>query len=538
MEDKLELMQHLENFLVDIDIGDKSVLALLNILPCGVSITSDPNCKELRHNPVMAKFLRIKNWGNFSHSAAKTPPVTLFRNGHALIAEEMPAQIAFNTGQEVIGDEIEYLWNDGVRQFAVHNAYPIRNKFWVVIGVILTTQEITQQIMAERELLNTEKKLTATIRKNRDNLKTQVAVRTRELEMANAKLAEQAQLLELAHDYIMVSDMDSKIIYWNHGAEVGYGWRRGEAIGQEIHGFLKTQFHEPTEYIMNRLLTEESWEGEVIHTRKDGERIIVNSHQTLNRDKDGNPVSILEINRDITVQKNIDAELARFDRLNLIGEMAAGIGHEVRNPMTTVRGYLQLFQKREKFAKYQEQFSTMIEELDRANAIITEFLSLAKNKAVEMKLGNINNVIHAIFPLLQADAFRRGHEFLADTGNIPDCIFDEKEIRQLILNLVRNSLEAMEQRGTVTIRTYLDHEHLMMAVTDNGPGMPQEIFDKLGTPFVTTKDNGTGLGLPVCYRIAERHGARIEVSTGPAGTQVAVEFPPPYYVIKKAVQSL
>jgi len=228
---------------------------------------------------------------------------------------------------------------------------------------------------------------------------------------------------------------------------------------------------------------------------------------------------------DITEKKQLEKEMARLDRLNLIGEMAASIGHEVRNPMTTVRGYLQMFQQKAESAKSHEQFGIMIEELDRANAIITEFLSLAKNKVVEMKCGNLNNVIHTLFPLVQADALRMGHEFIADTGNIPDSYFDEKEIRQLILNLVRNGLEAMEQSGAVIIRTYRGNDEIILSVQDTGPGITEAVLAKLGDPFVTTKDNGTGLGLPVCFRIADRHGAKINVDTGATGTMFIINFP-------------
>ncbi len=217
-------------------------------------------------------------------------------------------------------------------------------------------------------------------------------------------------------------------------------------------------------------------------------------------------------------------EIARIDRLDSVGDMAASIGHEVRNPMTTVRGYLQLFQRKEHFPEHAEQINTMIEELDRANSIITEFLSLAKNKTVNMKIGNLNTVIHALYPLLQADALRRGHEVLISLDDIPNSEFDENEIRKLILNLVRNGLEAMQHEGVVTIRTYTNANRLILSVEDTGVGIQAEVLPKLGMPFITTKENGTGLGLPVCYRVAERHGAKISIQTGNTGTTFIIQF--------------
>ena len=223
-------------------------------------------------------------------------------------------------------------------------------------------------------------------------------------------------------------------------------------------------------------------------------------------------------------KRKTEADLLRLDSLNLVGEMAASIGHEVRNPMTTVKGYLQLFHRKEDFAKYRNQLTTMVEEIDRANDIISGFLSLAKNKAVEMKRDNLNNVINALFPMLQAEALRTGHDLRTDTGDIPDIRMDENEIRQLLLNLARNAFDAMEAGGKLTIATYVENGHVVLAVSDTGKGIPREVIDKLGTPFLTTKKQGTGLGLPVCYRIAERHGAKMYVKTSPQGTTFSIYF--------------
>ncbi|CVK18830.1 PAS domain S-box protein [Sporomusa sphaeroides] len=232
----------------------------------------------------------------------------------------------------------------------------------------------------------------------------------------------------------------------------------------------------------------------------------------------------LMILKDITKDKQLEAELHRLDRLNTVGEMAAAIGHEVRNPMTTVRGYLQMMLKKE-YATYREQLTTMIEELDRANTIISDFLSLAKNKTAKMKKHNLNAVISALVPLLQAEALHTGHQLTINAGNVPDFVMDAKEIRQLLLNLTRNAFEAMKPGCELTITTSFANGKVVLSVRDRGKGIPQSVLDKLGTPFLTTKDNGTGLGLAVCYRIVERHGAKIDVETSPAGTTFIISFP-------------
>lgn len=218
-------------------------------------------------------------------------------------------------------------------------------------------------------------------------------------------------------------------------------------------------------------------------------------------------------------------EILRLDRLNTVGEMAAAIGHEVRNPMTTVRGYLQMMQRKKEYAEHREQFKTMIEEIDRANGIISDFLSLAKNKAVEQRPYNINDVVSALLPLLQAEALRIGHDLNIEMGDVADFTMDEKEIRQLLLNLANNAFQAMEPGGRLTIATCATKDEIILSVCDTGKGIPEELLTKLGTPFLTTKENGTGLGLPVCYRIAERHGAKIDIQTSEAGTTFIISFP-------------
>lgn len=227
---------------------------------------------------------------------------------------------------------------------------------------------------------------------------------------------------------------------------------------------------------------------------------------------------------DISERKLYERELARLDRLNLVGETAAGIGHEIRNPMTTVRGYLQLYREKEAFTQYKGSFDLMIDELDRANSIITEFLNLAKNKIVALKKQNLNTILENLFPLIQADAMVLDKNIILQLAEITELLLDEKEIRQLVVNLVRNGLEAMSPGGILYVRTLTDGQEVVLSVQDHGVGIEPGVLEKIGTPFFTTKDQGTGLGLAVCYSIAARHNATINVETSSSGTTFFVRF--------------
>ncbi len=234
--------------------------------------------------------------------------------------------------------------------------------------------------------------------------------------------------------------------------------------------------------------------------------------------------SLLSLKEEISKREKMENEVARLAQLNLVGEIAAGIGHEIRNPMTTVRGFLQLIGSRKDYAGDKEYFDLMISELDRANAIITEFLTMAKNKPVKKRENNLNRIIETLFPLLESDAIKHKIQLKLELEEIPDLLLDEKEIRQIIYNLLRNALEATPAGGIITIRTFSEDVAVVLAVQDQGPGIDPEILDKLGTPFFTTKDYGTGLGLAVCYSIANRHNASIKIETGPAGSIFYVRF--------------
>ncbi len=228
---------------------------------------------------------------------------------------------------------------------------------------------------------------------------------------------------------------------------------------------------------------------------------------------------------DLTERKHMENEMTRLGQLNLVGEMAASIAHEIRNPMTTVRGYIQLLKEVEKYADEIESFNLMIEELDRANSIITEFLSLAKNKMVEIKPVNLNTVINNVYPLILAKTMMQDKVISLNLDDIPDMLLDEQEIRQLILNLVNNGLESIPEGKAICLSTYVTDDQVVLAVRDQGEGIKEEIIEKLGTPFFSTKEGGTGLGLAVCYGIASRYKAKIEIDTGIHGSTFYVCFP-------------
>ncbi|PGA95800.1 GAF domain-containing protein [Bacillus toyonensis] len=154
-----------------------------------------------------------------------------------------------------------------------------------------------------------------------------------------------------------------------------------------------------------------------------------------------------------------------------------------------------------------------------------EFLSMGNTKKSDLQMLDLNSIIHDIIPLIKIDTYNQNKYIQVDTNDIPELLLNRNEIRQLLINLYRNGLEAMSTGKVLTISTYKEGQNfVVLAVRDQGKGIRPEVVEKLGTPFYTTKDNGTGLGLGICYAIAARHNAKIEIQTGSEGTTFFVKF--------------
>lgn len=373
----------------------------------------------------------------------------------------------------------------------------------------------------------------------RNHLEQLVKERTKELEGINQQLIKEiferkqieektsrmASIVESTDDGIIGLTLKGIIIDWNRGAECIYGYAEKEIIGLSARKLAPPDKTMELDDILSTISQGKPISHyETIRQRKDGQIIEVNLTVSPIMNHNGKITGASSIVRDVTTQKRIEKEMKRMDQMTLVGEMAASIGHEVRNPMTTVKGFLQLMGENNNSAKYSNYIPLMISELDRANHIITEFLSISRTKVTEAAPHNLNDIINSILPLVNVEAIRYDKYITTQLSVVPDLILDEKEMRQMILNLSRNGLEAMGKGGGLSIKTLFKDNQVILAIQDEGTGIEPEIIERLGTPFLTTKETGTGLGLAVCYGIAERHNAIITMESSPKGTTFFVKF--------------
>lgn len=216
----------------------------------------------------------------------------------------------------------------------------------------------------------------------------------------------------------------------------------------------------------------------------------------------------------------------KLDRLNLVSQMAAGVAHEIRNPMTVVTGYIQMMSRKAN-TQSQEQYKLVLEELEVINQIITTFLSLARNKKVEMKRYQLNDILKNHYQLIYTNTVSQGINIIMDLDDsLPEIECDKNELSQLILNLTKNAADAMGEKGTITIKTRSYSNRVELLVSDIGPGISAELMEKVFDPFFTTKDDGTGLGLSVVKSIVDRHNGQINIqSVEGKGTTFIISFP-------------
>ncbi len=374
-------------------------------------------------------------------------------------------------------------------------------------------QELEKALEMQKKLEEEKDQLTMELIHHRDMLESTIEMRTKELASANKRIM---NIVESITDGFVALDKSWRYIYVNNHPYFPDKMAASDLVGRKLWDVFPK-------------LKETIWGKEYLRAME--ERVPVHFEANFPYDDLLYEITVYPFDdgicsffKDVTEKKKYENEMKRLSGLDLIGQMAAGISHEIRNPMTTVRGFLQLLGNNDECAKYHDYFRLMIDELDRANLIITEFLSMGNTRLAGLQKWDLNSIIGDMVPLLQADASNQNKQVELELSDIPSLMVNRNEIRQLILNLYRNGLEAMEPGKMITIRTFKEDNYVVLSVKDEGEGIKPEVLEKLGTPFFSTKDNGTGLGLGVCYGIAARHQAKIEIQTSTEGTTFLVKF--------------
>lgn len=235
--------------------------------------------------------------------------------------------------------------------------------------------------------------------------------------------------------------------------------------------------------------------------------------------------------KDVTNLRDINERMQHSARLSTIGQVAAGTAHEIRNPLTSIRGFLQILSgslKEAGLTKELEYVDLMLIEINRINSLVDQFLLLSKPRDIQYRVIDLNDVLREIIPIIRNEAILHDVEVIDKSeGQLPKIIGDSELLKQVFLNICKNGVEAIGKNGTVTIEhEYVEKDKkIMIHIHDTGSGIPPYVIDRIFDPFFTTKEEGTGLGLSVCQRIIQDLGGSIRVSSKGFGTTFSVILP-------------
>ncbi|MEO2078364.1 MAG: PAS domain S-box protein [Bacillus sp. (in: firmicutes)] len=332
-------------------------------------------------------------------------------------------------------------------------------------------------------------------------------------------------LFEYSPDIIYLMDIEGNITNLNPIFEKITGYKRERAIGRNSITLLPEKYRNYMKNFISSVVDEVKpvmYEVEVPHAN--GEMIILQC-TSLPINIDGVITGIIGYGRDVTALRKTEERLRRTEKLSVVGELSASVAHEIRNPLTSLKGFVQLLQMEDK--KYQNYYQIMLDELDRINHIVGELLLLAKPQALKITNADIHKLLNDVISLLSTEASMYNIRIQSLYPNEPLFIECEpNQLKQLFINIIKNAMEASPQGELVSIGLEKIEDKILITVKDSGCGISKERLEKLGEPFYSSKEKGTGLGLTVSYKIVQSHKGTIHFdSQKNLGTTVSLLLP-------------
>jgi two-component system, sporulation sensor kinase A len=375
---------------------------------------------------------------------------------------------------------------------------PFRNKSGEIIAIIGIYRDITKEISMERELK-----------------------KTREMYRL---------ITENTTDMIKVYSLEKTIIYASPSHEKVMGFHPSELIGKAVFDITLPDEKENLEKMIKEL--HETLTPQLIQIKlkmKNGSSFISETTVSPVFNEHNEIAAYVTVGRNITDRVENDNALRNLDRLSIIGQLAAGVAHEIRNPLTALKGFSKLLKTSLNKDKQAEYLSIITEELERIDIIVNEFMSLAKPQAIQFESNNIRSILDSTIKVLHPQAMLHNVQFDRKYQNVEDVslLCSPNQLKQVFVNIMKNAIEAMPHGGSILIDYELLQENRRIIVTfiDKGIGIDSNVLRYLGTPFYTTKDKGIGLGLTVSNKIILEHNGVMKIDSHPGkGTSVKIEL--------------
>lgn len=365
-----------------------------------------------------------------------------------------------------------------------------------------------------------------------------------ERKKAEQKIREQAALLDVATDAILVQNLQNQIVFWNKGAQRMYGWNAEEVLGKDANELLcKAEYLTQHEDVQSLIILEGNWYGELKQVSKDGREILVESRWTLVKNELQKPTSILIVNTDITEKKLLEAQFLRAQRMESIGTLASGIAHDLNNVLAPILMSVQLLALKLQDKQTQQWLKILENNAKRGAELVKQVVSFARGVKGDRTLIQVRHIISEIKQIAN-ETFPKSIEIHTDVA--PDLwtvCGDVTQLHQVLMNLCVNARDALLDGGTLRISAknlFVDEQsarmnidakpgsYILITVSDTGMGIPMEILDRIFEPFFTTKElgKGTGLGLSTVMGIVKSHKGFVNVSSKLGhGTEFDVYLP-------------
>lgn len=323
-------------------------------------------------------------------------------------------------------------------------------------------------------------------------------------------------------DFFSVWDEDGVGQYFSPAVERVLGYDADELVGKS---YLDLVLPEDVQYLRKEFIRE-SFTNQTFNLH------ILNFEQKyiwceckVARLKDSSNLNAYYVTsiRDITEKKETEEMMIRSEKMSIAGQLAAGIAHEIRNPLTSIKGFLQLLQAG--VNRKDVYYKIMIDEIEKMETITSELLFISKPLTDNKKQESILEMIHDVSELLKPQA-KLKNIFLETIGEDQYIFCDRSQVKQVLINIIKNGIEAMEEAGRIIIKIVDLESEVSIDIIDEGPGIDEEVIHKLGEPFFTTKQQGTGLGLMITKQLLERHNAKLSIlqNTG-KGSTFRIIFP-------------
>jgi len=458
---------------------------------------------------ILDENLNIRSWNRgaedmyqYKKEEIINQPLTVLLPQNLIVEEELKKLIRIIDEKGSLKNyQTERIRKDGEVITVNITSTQLKNDSGKIIGISAIHRDLTEQKRLEQEIRSQEQLLSSIV----DN----------------------------SVDAIIGLDLKNKIISWNQGAEKIFGYQREEVIGVNFdilfpeEAIKSGELKQLNEDLM-KYGSIQNYESERI--TKSGKRISTSLTRSLIRDKRGKVIGSSAILRDISEYKNLKKQMSHSEKLSVVGQLAAGIAHEVGNPLTSISSLIQVLSRTSKDNELHDRLRLIKKQTDRITRLIRDLVNFSQPSDFIIKQTDINQIVKEAINIIKYDKRAQDCKFeLQLSKNIPILELPEDQILQVFINILLNAVDAVpHENGEILIQSEMRDGAIKVLFRDNGYGIPKQIMDKIFDPFFTTKDvgKGTGLGLWVSYSIIESLNGEIKVKSSPhEGTIFTVVIP-------------